>query len=80
MHRRTPEHAHTTYRMQDQDHIHTIDFHIFNHMITIIVYIMYRVVVQGPRVTEAVMKMFSHDDISAIQSKKFVPCTPYSGH
>ena len=33
---------------------------------------MYRVAVQGPKASEAVMKMFSHDDISIIQSKKFV--------
>ena len=39
---------------------------------------MYRVAVHGPKVTEVVMKMFSHEDISATQSKKFVTYTSYS--
>ena len=50
-----------------------------NFQIYGIVYIMYGVVVHGPRVTKAVMKMFSHVDISAIQRKKFVTYTPYGG-
>ena len=66
----------THHIQQDQNHMHAIDFHHFNNMITIIVCIMYRVVVQGPRV---VMKMFGCEDISAIQSKEFVTYTPYSG-
>ena len=54
----------------------TLSLYHFNNMIIIIVCIMYRVVVQGPRV---VMKMFIREDISAIQSKEFATYAPYSG-
>ena len=51
-----------------EDHMHAIDFHILTHDQNY--KSGHRVVVQSLRVTEAVMKMFSHNNNSTPQSEK----------